>query len=233
MGNRLLITGTGTDVGKTYVTGLILKKLRENGVEAAYYKAAMSGNARGPDGNLIPGDALHVKSVSGIGQPLQEMCPYVYEHAVSPHLASRWEGNPVLLDRVLSTFDAVCGNYDYVTAEGSGGVCCPLCYDEEKVLLTDLMKQRKLACLLVAGAGLGAINQVALSAAYLKAENIPVRGIILNRFQPGNVLHEDNLHMCQAMTGLAVVACVKDGDTELDLPWESLRALYEEGEDGK
>ena len=101
MSKGIFITGTGTDIGKTYVTGLIVKKLRESGADAAYYKAAMSGNERRVDGSLIPGDALQVKTMSGIGQPLEEMCPYVYETAVSPHLASRLEGNPVQMDRVL------------------------------------------------------------------------------------------------------------------------------------
>ena len=52
MSKNLFITGTGTDVGKTYITGLIVKKLHENGLHAAYYKAAMSGNGRRPDGSL-------------------------------------------------------------------------------------------------------------------------------------------------------------------------------------
>ena len=52
-----------------------------------YFKAAMSGNEREEDGTLIPGDALWVKNVSGISQSVEEMCPYVYEHAYSPHLA--------------------------------------------------------------------------------------------------------------------------------------------------
>ena len=62
MNKSLFIIGTGTDVGKTYVSGLILKKLRESGASAAYYKAAMSGNERGGDGVLIPGDALWVRA---------------------------------------------------------------------------------------------------------------------------------------------------------------------------
>ena len=52
MSKALFVTGTGTDVGKTFVTGLIVKKLKENGKNAAYYKAAMSGNDRRPDGNF-------------------------------------------------------------------------------------------------------------------------------------------------------------------------------------
>ena len=67
------MTGTGTDIGKTYITGLILKKLRGAGLSAAYFKAAVSGNERSADGALIAGDPLHVKTVSGIEQPLEEM----------------------------------------------------------------------------------------------------------------------------------------------------------------
>jgi len=54
MAKALFITGTGTDVGKTFVTGLIVKKLKDSGKNAAYYKAAMSGNVRRPDQSLIP-----------------------------------------------------------------------------------------------------------------------------------------------------------------------------------
>ena len=94
MAKALFVTGTGTDVGKTYVTALMVKKLAESGENAAYYKAAMSGNRRRSDGSLIPGDAMFVQQTAGLSQPLGEMCPYVYEHAWSPHLAARYEGNP-------------------------------------------------------------------------------------------------------------------------------------------
>ena len=83
MSRNIFITGTGTDVGKTYVTGLIVKKLRESGADAAYYKAAMSGNERRPDGSLIPGDALQVKNMSGIRQSLEE-CVHMSTRQLSP-----------------------------------------------------------------------------------------------------------------------------------------------------
>ena len=75
MSKALFVTGTGTDTGKTYVTGLIVKKLQEAKKNPAYYKAAMSGNDRRPDGTLIPGDALEVQTMSGINQSLTSMCP--------------------------------------------------------------------------------------------------------------------------------------------------------------
>ena len=227
MSKKLFITGTGTDIGKTYVTGLILKKFQDNQKNAAYYKAAMSGNDRRPDGTLIPGDALHVKTVSGISQPLEEMCPYVYETAVSPHLASQIEGNPVDMETVLQTFDTVCDRYDYVTAEGSGGILCPLRSDEQNIQLEDFIKARDLNCLIIADAGLGTINSVVLTVEYMRTHDLPVKGIIFNHYEAGNRLHEDNLFMCEAMTGLKVLACVKDGDTDLDIPFELLESLYE------
>ena len=228
MSKNLFITGTGTDVGKTYVTGLIVKKLREGGASSAYYKAAMSGNERRPDSTLIPGDALQVKTMSGVEQPLEEMCPYIYETAVSPHLAAKIKGNPIEMECVLKNFDRVCGTYDYVTVEGSGGIFCPLRFDEQKIQLEDFIKARSLACLMIADAGLGTINAVVLTAEYMKARKIPVKGIIFNHYEPGNPLHEDNRLMCEAMTGLNVVACVKDGDMDLDIPFELMEGFYEE-----
>ncbi len=227
MSKNVFITGTGTDVGKTYITGLIIKKLKEYGINVAYYKAAMSGNERRSDGSLIPGDALHVKNVSGIEQPLEEMCPYIYENAVSPHLASRLEGNPVQMSRVLEDFYKVCEKYEYVTMEGSGGILCPICFDEAKIQLTDIIKACGLGCLMIADAGLGTINSVGLTAAYLKAEQIPLKGIIFNHYEPGSLMHEDNKKMCEYMTGVKVIACVKDGDEELDIDSGLLASLYE------
>lgn len=227
MSKNLFITGTGTDVGKTYVTGLVVKKLHDCGQRAAYFKAAMSGNIRRSDGSLIPGDALFVKEMSQISQPLESMCPYVYENAVSPHLASRIEGNPVKLEVVKSCFEAVAREYDYVTVEGSGGILCPLCFDEARLQLEDVIKELGLSCLIVADAGLGTINNAVLTVFYMRAKGIPIKGIILNHFHPGNVMEEDNLKMCQQMTGVEVLTCVSDGDTELSLDIDILKKLFE------
>lgn len=147
------------------------KKLAEEGKSAAYYKAAMSGNDRRADGSLIPGDALFVQKISGITQPLEEMCPYVYEHAYSPHLASRIEGHPVEMAVVRDGYRAVCDKYDYVTVEGSGGILCPICFDEAKIQLEDVVSELGLSSILIADAGLGTINSVVLTAEYMKAHH--------------------------------------------------------------
>lgn len=226
MSKKIFVTGTGTDIGKTFVTGLIVKKLKEAGVNAAYYKAAMSGNDRREDGSLIPGDAVWVKEISGITQPLEQMCHYVYENAYSPHLASRVEGHPVEMPVVKQGFDAVCSSYEYVTMEGSGGILCPICFDEQEIWLEDVIRELGLSCILVADAGLGTINSVVLTVEYMRSRGIEVTGIIFNHYHPGDTIEEDNIVMCEYRTGLKVVACVKDGDTDLDIDAETLKSLY-------
>lgn len=226
MSRGIFVTGTGTDVGKTYVTALIVKKLREAGLNPAYFKAAMSGNERAADGSLIPGDALWVKDISGISQPLTDMCPYVYEHAYSPHLASRLEGNPVELPVVMDGFRKVKERYDYVTVEGSGGILCPISFDGARIDLTDVIDAMGLACILVADAGLGTINSVVLTYEYMKHRSMDIRGVIFNHYIAGDVMHEDNLRMCEYMTGLPILAKVAAGDTELDIDINVLTAIY-------
>ena len=227
MSKALFITGTGTDIGKTYVAGLLVMKLKESGRNVAYYKAAMSGNERREDGSLIPGDALFVKQTSGIEQPLEEMCPYIYENAYSPHLASRIEGHPVEMAVVKDGYEKVCRQYDYVTMEGSGGILCPICFDEAKIQLEDVVKELGLSSILIADAGLGTINSVVLTVEYMKAHNLPVKGIIFNNYHPGNIMEDDNIFMCEYMTGLPTLAKVKPGDTDLDIDVQLLAGLYE------
>lgn len=227
MSRNLFVTGTGTEIGKTYVAGLLVKTLHDAGLDVAYYKAAMSGNDRRADGALIPGDALFVKEFSGIDQSLESMCPYVYEHAVSPHLASRLEGNPVRMEVVEKTFREVCAAHDYVVVEGSGGILCPLGYDEEHIQLEDVVRKFNLPSVMVADAGLGTINGVVLTYEYMRQKGLPLKGILFNNYHAGDVMEEDNRHMCEEMTGLSVLACIAKGDKTLSgIKAEDVAALF-------
>ena len=227
MSKNIFVTGTGTEIGKTYVAGLLVKKLHEAGEKSAYYKAAMSGNDKDADGNLIPGDAKFVKELGGIDQDLNEMCPYIYERAYSPHLAAQIEGNPVNLDYVVEKLRDLEKKYDYITLEGSGGILCPLRFDDEEIYLEDFVKKAKLSSIIVADAGLGTINNLVLTAFYMKKKGMKVKGIIFNNFIPGDVLQEDNIKMCEHMSGLKVLACVKKGDKDLDIDIDKLKEIYE------
>ncbi|MBQ9364546.1 MAG: dethiobiotin synthase [Schwartzia sp.] len=228
MGKAIFVTGTGTDIGKTYVTGLIVKKLRDAGMNAGYYKAAISGAEKGEHGELIAGDAMHVNRVANIGETQENLVSYVYLEAVSPHLAARMNKNEIDFDRVEADFRRAVEKYDYLTMEGSGGIICPLRWDNEHhVIIDDLVKRLGLSCLIVADAGLGTINSAVLTIEHLRAREIPIKGVILNNFHEGDIMEEDNRLMIEEITGVPVIATVAGGDSELDIDVEKLKNLYE------
>ena len=227
MGKALFITGTGTDIGKTYVTGLIVKKLVDARLRAGYYKAALSGAEVAADGTLLPGDALHVARVAHLAAE-DVAVSYIYRDAVSPHLAAQIEDRPMDFDKVEQDYHAAKERTDYLTVEGSGGIICPLRWDEhEHVVLDDLAVRLGLSALVVADAGLGTINAAVLTAEHLKMRAIPLKGFIFNNWQTGDVMQEDNKKMVEEMTGAPVVACVAKGAEELPLAAAALAALYD------
>lgn len=190
----------------------------------------MSGNVRAGDGSLIPGDAKFVKETAKINQSLESMCPFVYENAYSPHLASRIEGNPVNLELVKKNFLSLQNEFDFLTMEGSGGILCPIDFDKsggrKSVFLEDVISSLNLDSIIVADAGLGTINFLVLTVRYMESKNLGIKGMIFNHFHPSNVMEEDNIFMCEKLTGLKTLACVKDGEQNLDIDFKTLSGLY-------
>ncbi len=227
MSRGLFVTATGTDVGKTFVTALIIKKLREEGYSAGYYKAALSGVEKSEKG-ISESDAGYVKRIAGLDTAIDDLVGSVYENAVSPHLAAQIEGNPVEMDEVKAGYRNALSKYDYVTMEGSGGIMCPIRYDDKThIFLEDIIRELDLPVIVVADAGLGTINAVVLTIEYMWHRNMQVKGIIFNHFHPGNVMEEDNKKMVEAITGIPVIAFVKENDSEIDIPAATLAGLYE------
>lgn len=226
MGKGLFITATGTDIGKTYVTALLAKHLKENGYNCGYYKAALSG-AELTENGLIPGDAQLVKETAGLNDSLNSMVSYVYKNAYSPHLAAQLEGNPVEMTVVKRDYEKACKKHDYILVEGSGGIICPIRYDEEcKIFLEDIIKELSLPTIIVADAGLGTINSVALTVEYMKNRNIPVKGIFLNNYNPKSEIHNDNVKMVQKITNIPVLSLVKSGDKDIEIDTELLISFF-------
>lgn len=224
MSKGIFITATGTDAGKTFVTALLIKKLRQAGYNAGYYKAALSG-AVPEGGRLIPGDAAYVKRIAGLDTPLDQMVSYVYETAVSPHLAAEVENLPAEMGRILGDYEEACRRFSFLTVEGSGGIVCPI--RRHKFMLEDLIQIMDLGILIVSPAGLGSINSTVLTVEYAQKRNIPVKGIILNRFHEGNTMEEDNRRFIEEYTGIPIIACVKENAKEITIDAAALAALYQ------
>ena len=219
----LYILGTGTDVGKTYITALWLKRLREAGHDVAYYKAAVSGAP-----SITESDAGYVKQVAGLSQADDTLLSYVFDEAVSPHLAARHEGKVIDRTVVNKNFCHVARAHAYTTVEGSGGIICPLhVTDTELYMLEDVVKDLNLPTIVVATAALGTINSTVLTIHYLQSKGIPVKGIIVNHYT-GNPMEEDNCVMMERLTGIPVLDRVRPGQTSLHMDTDAMLSCYED-----
>ena len=223
-GKSIFITGTGTDIGKTYVTGLIVKKLRESGLNAGYYKAAVSGVE---EGQLS--DPEYVKKIAGIDDNNSpKAVSYVYKEAVSPHLAARINNRPIDFNVIEQDFQKARNYYDFLTVEGSGGIICPIRWDNsEHLIIDEMIKRLKLSVLVISPAGLGSINAAVLTIEHLQNRQIPIKGIILNHWHSNDIMEEDNAYMIEKLTGIPILTRVKENDDNLDIEADYLAKLYE------
>ena len=136
----LFVTGTGTDIGKTYVSAAIARELTKKNLKLAYYKAAVS------DSDCIEhSDAGYVRDHANIKQSTESLLSYLYEKPLSPHLAGRGENRFAKLDKILEKFNALRDNYDYVLSEGAGGIICPVVWEKDcHLMYLDILKAMKL-----------------------------------------------------------------------------------------
>jgi dethiobiotin synthetase len=181
----LFITGTDTNVGKTYVGALIARELRAAGHRVGVYKPTASGCRR--EGNLlISDDALLLWRAAGEPGALDRVCPQCFEAPLAPHLSAQAEGKQ--LDRKLlrDGLDYWLARSDIVLVEGAGGLLAPL---GENDYVADLARDFGFPLLVVARNALGTINHTLLTlhAAQTLYGGLKVAGIILNNpTPPGN-----------------------------------------------
>ena len=227
MAKCLFVAGTATDVGKTFISAQIVKCLRDNNFNAGYYKAAASGVELDDKGHLTGGDPIYVNDTANIGEQTENLVSYVYKEAVSPHLAAKINNNPIDFDIITHDFTRAKNKYDYLVVEGSGGVVCPLRFDDSKrIMLLDIVTAFNLPIVLVADAGLGTINAAVLTVEYLQRRNIKIKGIILNHFHD-ELMERDNLMMIETLTNIPVIAKVQRGDTSLNMDINNLIKIFE------
>ena len=215
--SAIFVTATGTDVGKTYVSGLLVKYLRDNNINCGYYKPALSGAIRQSDGSLLPGDCDFVVKTAGLDERPVDCLSYCFEEAVSPHLAAIRQGVRIEKEKIQKDFQKKFQKYDYMVVEGAGGITCPFNMNEEILLLPDVIKALDLDILIVADGGLGTINSVLLTVDYAKSQELNIRGLILNNYDENDFMHIDNKIQIERLTGLKVVATVSKGGSELKI----------------
>ena len=174
----LFITGTGTEVGKTFVGCLIATSLRKKGFSVGVYKPAASGFpvSSPPDPNEDP---MRLWEAAGKPAQLDLVCPQRFSAPLAPHLSARAEGceiNETLLFDGLSVWRDEC---DIVLVEGAGGLMSPM---SDSVYNADLAAEFGYPLVVVAANRLGVINdtlQTLITAATFR-DGLDVAGIVLN-----------------------------------------------------
>lgn len=227
MTKGIFIVGTDTDVGKTIVAAGLMHVLRSNNYNAAYFKAALSG-ALEIGNKLIPGDAKLVSEVSNLEEAYKNITPYIYKTPVSPHLAAKLENNPMDLDIVREKYDDLKEKYDFIVAEGSGGIVCPLIDDERGIYtLENLIKELNMSVIIVARAGLGTINHTALTVRYIENLGIKIKGIIINNYKE-DFLCDDNIKIIEKITKVPIIGKLKSIERLDDNMIKTIRTKAEE-----
>ena len=217
MSKNIFITATGTDIGKTYISALIVKKMRESGLNCGYFKPVLSGVIE-VGGKLQDSDCNYVVSTAKIPTTADDCVVYWWKEAVSPHLAAKRAGVKIDIERIKQDFNKKQTEYDYLLIEGAGGITCPLRLENgEKFLLVDLIKELKTDVIIVADGGLGTINSILLTVEYARQHNVNIQGIILNKFNPDSFMHQDNLKQVEYLTGLKVIATVQENQTDINM----------------
>jgi len=178
----LFITGTDTEVGKTYVAALIARALRAAGHRPGVYKPAASGCQQRQD-TLVCDDAVALWEAAGRPGELERVCPQRFRAPLAPHLAARAEGKRLDPHLLLAGVDYWRARSDIVLVEGAGGLMSPL---GERRYVAELAAELGSPLIVVARNALGTINHTlqTLIAAAAYRRPLPVAGVVLNNPGP-------------------------------------------------
>lgn len=223
MSKGIFIIGTDTDVGKTFVTAGITYALRKNCYNACSFKSVQSGGIL-EENKIISGDTQFVKNICEIDEDYNIMNPYCLKEAVSPHLAAKMEGVSIKVDKIIDSYKNLEKKYDYIIAEGSGGIVVPII--DNKYFIYDLIKDLNLPVVIVAGSGVGTINHTILTVNFAKEKGLDIKGIIINGYTK-KFYEDDNIETIKNITGLEIISVINKVDLDQDDSIEAVKNEYE------
>lgn len=200
------ITGTDTDAGKTYVTGLILEMLGRAGLSAAGFKPFCCGDR---------GDALALQKSGADGLTLDEINPVWLKVPASPYAAALIENRLLDIPALHEAYHALSHRFDAVLVEGVGGWEVPLA---PAYTTADFAQELALPVIVVVNNKLGALNHTLLTVKNIQARHMKCAGLILNHVSderdPASISHRMIL---EQMTDVPVIAEVMHGASEIDI----------------
>lgn len=172
----LFVTGTGTDIGKTYVSCALIRALRSKGAVVDAFKPVVSGF---DPKDAAASDPARLATALGAPGDVFRIAPRRYRAPLSPNIAARLEGDTLSLDDMV--IDAVARAAEVrdglLLVEGAGGVMSPLTDGETNL---DMIAALNAPVLLVAGSYLGTISHVLTALVALRAAKAPVAAVVMS-----------------------------------------------------
>ncbi len=172
----IFITATDTEVGKTFVSGLLIRTFIQQGIKTGYFKPVASG-CQSKNGILLSEDLLFVESFTNTKMEHGLHCPVRYSKPLAPLAAARLEKRPLNLESIWESFERLKRKYSCLVVEGIGGVMVPL---KKDYLVLDMMVDIKFPALVVCRPSLGTINHTLLTLQAIKSKEIPLLGFMTN-----------------------------------------------------
>jgi len=200
------VTGTDTDVGKTFVCCALLHVLKGKGVKAIGMKPVAAGtNVDGTND-----DVERLIAASGVHTPRELINPYLFRPAIAPHIAAAEAGRPIDIGHIVSAFNGLCAMADAVLVEGVGGFCVPL---GPSCDTADLAEELGLPLILVVGMRLGCINHALLSQQAITARGLKLAGWVANCIDPEMSRFEENLAALKQRISAPLLGVIPDNST--------------------
>ena len=181
------ITGTDTNVGKTWATIAIMQYFKNRGKSVLGMKPVASGCFM-HEGQLKNSDALMIQDHASLLLDYHLINPYAYEQAVSPHIAG--VHNPVNFDKLLMGFEQLKNLVEVVVVEGAGGWYSPL---HQHHSVSDLAKILNVPVILVVAIRLGCINHASLTQLAINQSGLDFAGWIAVATDPDMLCAEQNI----------------------------------------
>jgi len=197
------ITGSDTDVGKTYIACQIVEQLRSAGVVVETRKPAESGCLVNAGDGFGAQDAAALRRANGERESIERIAPFRFRAALAPHRAARLENRELELSQLLAACSRDAAG-SCLLVEGAGGFYSPLAADG---LNADLACALQLPVIAVVDDRIGAVNQALMTAAAIAGRGLQVAAIILNQVSPCNADGMDNAADLAEYCDLPLFSC--------------------------
>jgi len=193
--STFFVTGTDTDVGKTFVACALLAAANQKGLTSAAVKPVAAGCEATPEG-LRNDDALALQEAMSLPLSYEQINPITLEPAIAPHIAAARAGKNITVDRLVGFCRGVMmKRADFTLIEGAGGWRVPL---NGRETLAALPKSLNIPVILVVGMRLGCINHALLSAEAIHRDGLQVAGWVANRAEAEMSCYDENLASLKA-----------------------------------